>query len=305
MDRIYVMQLVRSFQVGEISRRTFLRRTTAALGSVAAANVLLAACSPVLDPSMMTPNPVVDEEATANQPAVGEMTTSDGVVSGMVAYPDPDGEELTGHLAYPEGDGAHPGIIVIQEWWGLNDHIKDVADRFAAAGYVALAPDLYKGQVATEPDEARKLVMELDMPAAVREIGQAIAYLLDQDYVSGDKVGIMGFCMGGGLVLQTALVNESLAVAIPFYGSPLSAEDAGKVTAPVLGLYGGADQGIPADAVKKMEEGLQAAGIPNQIIIYDGAPHAFFNDTRDSYTPAAAEDAWPRVLQWLNTYLRS
>ncbi|MCB0634899.1 MAG: dienelactone hydrolase family protein, partial [Lewinella sp.] len=208
-----------SFQVGEISRRTFLRRTTAALGSVAAANVLLAACSPVLDPSMMTPNPVVDEEATANQPALGEMSTSDGVVSGMVAYPDPDGEELTGHLAYPEGDGAHPGIIVIQEWWGLNDHIKDVANRFAAAGYVALAPDLYKGQVATEPDEARKLVMELDMAEAVNEIQAAIDYLLAQENVAGDKAGIVGFCMGGRLVLMTGLASDDVGAAVAYYGS--------------------------------------------------------------------------------------
>ena len=299
MDRIHVMELVRSFQVGEIDRRTFLKRTTAAIGSLAAANTLLAACAAF--PNEEAP-PVIDESQPAAAPG---METEGDLTVGIVEYPDTDDETLMGYLAYPSSGEAVPAIIVIQEWWGLNDHIMDVANRLAHEGYVTLAPDLYHGQVATEPDEARKLVMELDMPAAVREIGQAIAYLLDQDYVSGDKVGIMGFCMGGGLVLQTALVNESLAVAIPFYGSPLSAEDAGKVTAPVLGLYGGADQGIPADAVKKMEEGLQAAGIPNQIIIYDGAPHAFFNDTRDSYTPAAAEDAWPRVLQWLNTYLRS
>ncbi|MCB0092770.1 MAG: dienelactone hydrolase family protein [Caldilineaceae bacterium] len=303
-NRIYAMELVRSFQVGQLGRRDFLKRMTAVLGSAAAANMVLAACQP-LQPGQTVPPVTKSESGGEGEGSGAAAMSAAGLMTGMVDYPDVDNGTLMGYLARPEGDEPAPAVVVIQEWWGLNDHIMDVANRLAHEGYVTLAPDLYHGQVATEPDEARKLVMELDMPAAVREIGQAIAYLLDQEYVSGDKVGIIGFCMGGGLVLQTALVNESLAVAIPFYGSPLSAEDAGKVTAPVLGLYGGADQGIPADAVKKMEEGLQAAGIPNQIIIYDGAPHAFFNDTRDSYTPAAAEDAWPRVLQWLNTYLRS
>ena len=106
----------------------------------------------------------------------------------MIEYPDENEDEtLMGYLARPEGDEAAPAIIVIQEWWGLNDHIMDVTNRFAQQGYVALAPDLYKGEVATEPDEARKLVMEVDMPEAVREIQSAITYLLDQEYVSGDR----------------------------------------------------------------------------------------------------------------------
>ena len=301
MDRIYVMQLVRSFQVGEISRRTFLRRTTAALGSVAAANVLLAACSPVLDPSMMTPNPVVDEEATANQPAVGEMTTSDGVVSGMVAYPDPDGEELTGHLAYPEGDGAHPGIIVIQEWWGLNDHIKDVADRFAAAGYVALAPDLYHGVVTTEPDEARKEAMALGTQEAVAEIQAAIDFLKGQAMVNG-RFGIVGFCMGGGLVLQTAATSADINAAVPFYGTPLSTSQATQVSAPVLSFLGSRD-GIPASGYETMHTALTDAGVPNKFQLYEGAQHAFFNDTRASYNAEAAADAWQQTLNWFETYL--
>ncbi|MEZ4708118.1 MAG: dienelactone hydrolase family protein [Caldilineaceae bacterium] len=303
-NRIYAMELVRSFQVGQLGRRDFLKRMTAVLGSAAAANMVLAACQP-LQPEGAVPPVTKAESGGEGEGSGAAVMSAAGLVTSVVDYPDVDNGALMGYLARPEGDEPAPAVVVIQEWWGLNDHIMDVANRLAHEGYVALAPDLYHGEVATEPDEARKLVMALDMPAAVREIGQAIAYLLDQDFVSGDKVGITGFCMGGGLTLQTALVNESLAVAIPWYGSPLSAEDAGKVTAPVLGLYGGADQGIPVDAVKNMEEGLQAAGIPNQIIIYDGAPHAFFNDTRESYTPAAADDAWPRALQWLNTYLRS
>ena len=302
MDRIYVMQLVRSFQVGAIDRRTFLRRAGAALGSLAAANVLLAGCQPV---TAGVPRPVT--EATPTGEGVGSAETSQtseaGLAASMVEYPGPDGETLTGYLARPDDGKAYPAVIVIQEWWGLNEHIKDVTRRFANAGYVALAPDLYKGQVATEPDEARKLVMELDMPAAVEEIDSAAEYLLSQDYVAGDKAGVVGFCMGGGLALRSALAGDMMGAAVAFYGQPLSAEEAAGMQTPVLGLYGEKDGGIPVDAVKAMQAALTTAGVENEVKIYPGAAHAFFNDTRESYNKAAAEDAWPLVLAWFAKYL--
>ena len=297
MDRIYVMQLVRSFQVGELSRRTFLQRAAAATGSLAAANLLLAACQPV---QPVTPRPVVAEptDEPMAEPAMS------GVSTGPVEYPDTDGETLMGYLARPEGDDALPAVIVIQEWGGVDGHIKDVAGRFAAAGYVTLAPDLYHGVVATEPDEARKLVMELDMAAAVKEIQQAITYLLDRPDVAGDKVGIVGFCMGGGLVLQTGLADDRLAAAVAFYGSPLSPEQAAGFQAPLLGLYGALDNGNPVASVEAMGDALTAAGIPNEIHIYEGAQHAFFNDTRaSSYNADAATDAWAKTLAWFGEYL--
>jgi carboxymethylenebutenolidase len=307
MDRVYVMQLVRSFQCGFIGRREFLKRATAALGSAAAANTLLAACTPL---PAQPPPPVVEEpkaaEAPASQPAessVSETGAAGELIVEMVDYTDADGEVLMGYLARPAGDDKAPAVIVIQEWWGLNDHIKDVVRRFADEGFVALAPDLYHGQVTTEPDEARKLVMELDMAEAVREIQRAIDFLQAQDYVAGPKVGIVGFCMGGGLVLQTARVEEDLGAGVAFYGGALSPEEAKEVKAPILGLYGAADQGIPVDSVRAMEAALNEAGIENEFHIYDGAPHAFFNDTRDSYRPDAAADAWPRTLAWFRTHL--
>ena len=165
--------------------------------------------------------------------------------------------------------------------------------------------DSYKGQVATEPDEARKLVMELDMPAAVDEIGSAIDYLLAQDFVAGDQAGIVGFCMGGRLALMTALANDNLAVAVPFYGSPRTPEEAANVKAPMLGRYGAGDGGSPVEGVLAMQEARSASGIENEIQVYDGAPHGFFNDTRDSYRPEAAADAWQRVLAWFEKYLQS
>jgi carboxymethylenebutenolidase len=301
MDRIYVMQLVRSFQVGEISRRAFLSRATAAVGGLAAANLLLAACRPVQG----TPRPVV--EATATGEGVGtaatSQTTEEGLEAGMVNYPGPDGETLSGYQARPQGSDPLPTVVVIQEWWGLNEHIKDVVRRVANEGYVALAPDLYHGQVATEPDEARKLVMELDMAAAVAEIGSAVDYLLQQPYVQGPKAGIVGFCMGGGLALRTALADDTIGASVAFYGQPLGADEAATMQAPVLGLYGAEDQGIPADAIKMMQDALTAAGVDNEFQIYAGAPHSFFNDTRDSYRPEAAADAWQRTLAWFKQYL--
>jgi carboxymethylenebutenolidase len=306
MDRIYVMQLVRSFQVGQISRRVFLQRASVALGGMAAANMLLAACTPVTREGAVRPV----TEATPTGEGVGSaetnLTTEEGLIAEMVEYPGPDGAMLPGYLARPDDGAAHPGLIVLQEWWGLNEHIKDVTRRFAQQGYVVLAPDLYKGVVATEPDEARKLVMELDMPNAVAEIGSGADFLLGQDYVSGDQVGITGFCMGGRLTLMAALNDAGTgryAVAIPFYGSPLTPDEAAQVTTPILGLYGADDGGIPVAEVEAMGAALTAAGVDNQIIVYPGAPHSFFNDTRESYRPEAAADAWQQALAWLQKYL--
>lgn len=295
VDRIYVMQLVRSFQVGELSRRDFLKRASAALGSVAAANMLLAACSSSPNP---TPRPVVEEPAAAAEPDVQA-----GVAGEMVDYQDADGELLMGYLARPEAEGTYPAVVVIQEWWGLNEHIKDIARRLAGEGFAALAPDLYHGVSTTEPDEARKLVMELDMAGAVREIQRAVGFLLQQPFVAGPKVGIVGFCMGGGLVLQTALVEENVGAGVVFYGRPLGPDEAPRVKAPILGLFGSADQGIPVDGVEAMHAAFTQAGIENEYHIYNGAPHAFFNDTRSSYNAEAAADAWPRTLAWFRSHL--
>lgn len=302
MDRVYVMQLVRSFQVGQISRREFLTRAAAAVGSMTAATMLLAACGQT---GTQTPPPVVDEAQPTTAPTAAEAEAEAGLVTEMVEYPDTDGETLMGYLARPEGTEPLPAVVVIQEWWGLNEHIRDVTRRFARENFVALAPDLYKGVSTTEPDEARKLVMELDMMEAVREIQQAVAFLQNQDYVAGQQVGIVGFCMGGGLALNTALAEEDLGAVVAFYGSPLTPEQAAQVQAPVLGLYGSEDQGIPVADVEAMQAALEQAGIENEFEIYQGAGHAFFNDTRDSFDQEAADDAWPRTLAWFRNHLAS
>ncbi len=294
MDRIVVMELVRSFQLGQLDRRAFLARATKALGSAAAAGLLLSACQHADedDPPPVVTQPRRDDTETA---AVA------GLVAGMVDYPGPDGAELMGYLARPEGETARPGVVVVQEWWGLDDHIKELARRFAQAGYAALAPDLYHGAVTSEPDEARKLAMALDRDAAVDEIHSAADHL--RDAAGAPKVGAVGFCMGGWLVLQGALDDDALAAVVAFYGRPLGAEDAARARAPVMGNYGARAGALRGAAVGAMAQAREAAGVPVDGKVYEGAPHAFFNDTRPSYRAEAAQDAWARTLGWFETHL--
>ena len=295
MNRIEVMELVRSYQIGGLSRRQFLQRATAVIGSTIAANTLLAACDATPNEN---PPPVIDESQPAAEPGIetgGELTT------GIVTYPGLEGEELMGYQTYQTDADPKPAVIVIQEWWGLNEHIKDVARRFAQAGYAALAPDLYHGIVTTEPNEARKQAIALDTLNAVGEIGQAIAYLQAQDFVSGGT-GIVGFCMGGGLVFQSAANLDSVSAGTGFYGSPLNAEQARQVSAPILSFLGTADS-IPVSSFEAMHAVFDENNIENHFQLYDGAQHAFFNDTRASYDEAAASDAWQRTLAWFEQHL--
>lgn len=215
-----------------------------------------------------------------------------------------NGQTVPGYLALPESTPA-PGVIVIQEWWGLDSHIKDVADRFAREGFVALAPDLYHGQVAAEPDEARKLAMELNHDHAVAEIDAGARYLLGRPEVTGPKVGVVGFCMGGGLSLLTACRSNNVGAAVVFYGrNPNPIDQVRNLSCPLLGIYGEADQGIPPSEVERLREALSAAGKEFDLHIYPDAPHAFFNDTRPSYRPDASADAWRRTLAFFREHLR-
>src|SRR5512136_642327 len=158
-----------------------------------------------------------------------------------------------GYLAQPDDHQLHPGIVVIQEWWGLVPHIKDVAERFAREGFVALAPDLYHGQATEEPDEARKLAMALDAQRAVQEIAAAARYLKKLAAVAPKQMGTVGWCMGGGLSLSAAAHNGDIGATVAFYGRPLTAGDTAKLHVPVLGLYAENDHGIPVEAVRAFE----------------------------------------------------
>ena len=214
-----------------------------------------------------------------------------------------NGTTTPGYLARPEAPG--PGVIVIQEWWGLVDHIKDVCDRFADEGFVALAPDLYHGRSTTSADQAGKMMMALRIDEAERDLAAAIDYLVAQPEVSTKKVGTVGFCMGGALSLFAASKNAEVGACVVFYGGhPAVKPDLPALQAPVLGIYAGKDTFVSPDVVKKLDEELTGLGKRHEFHTYPGADHAFFNDARrEVYDPAAAADAWSRTLAFLRREL--
>jgi len=212
---------------------------------------------------------------------------------------------LKAYLVEPRGKGPFPGVVVIQEWWGLNDQIKGVADRLASEGYVALAPDLYHGKSTTDPEKAHELLRGLDENEALSDLETAVDYLRGLSEVGKGKVGSIGFCMGGGLSLRLALRRPDLSGAVVFYGSPETDPALLKKAAcPVLGLFGEEDQGISRDKVEAMAKGLREAGKEAEIHFYPKAGHAFFNETRPSYVPEAATDAWKRTVAFLQARLK-
>jgi len=218
-----------------------------------------------------------------------------------------NGSTVAGYLAVPES-GSGPGVVVIQEWWGLVDHIKDVCDRFAADGFVALAPDLYHGEATTEPDEAGKLMMALNLERAARDLTGAVEALAERDETTSGDVGVVGFCMGGGLALWLGtLAPAQVSAVVPFYGViPWEAAqpDYGRLRAAVQGHYGTADGFVSVDDVRALEGRLREEGVEVEIHLYDGLDHAFFNDTRpEVYDADAAQQAWARTIEFLRTRL--
>jgi carboxymethylenebutenolidase len=221
-------------------------------------------------------------------------------VGAIVAFP-ANGRKARGYLSRREGGG--PGIIVIQEYWGLVGHIKKVADRFAASGYVALAPDLYHGESAESPDEAGKLMMALRVEETEKDLRGACEYLASQS--AGDKLGVVGFCMGGQLALFAASKNDRIGACVDFYGiHPKVTPDYDRIQCPVLGLFAAKDGYVGPDAVKTLEAKLEAAGVETDFHVYPAVDHAFFNDERkEVYDVAAATDAWSRVLAFFKKNL--
>jgi carboxymethylenebutenolidase len=215
-----------------------------------------------------------------------------------------NGGQTEGYLAIPE-QGTGPGVVVIQEWWGLVDHIKDVCDRFAAAGFVALAPDMYHGKIAKSPDEAGKLMMALRIDELEKDLRGTIQYLLDHKATTDEKVGTVGFCMGGALSLYAASKNAGVGACVVFYGiHPNVKPDLANLQAPVLGIFAERDRSVPPAAVRELEQQLKAAGKTVEMHIYRGTDHAFFNDQRpEVYNAAASEDAWSRTIEFFHQHL--
>ena len=225
--------------------------------------------------------------------------------SKSVSYKSGD-ETVQAVLYTPAGKGPFPAIIVIHEYWGLNDWVKDQASKLADQGYVALAIDLYRGKVATTPDVAHELMRGVPEDRAKRDLHAAFEFLQSQTNVKKDRIGAIGWCMGGGYSLDAALQEPTLAADVINYGRLATDTDAlKKINAPILGLFGGQDHGITPDDVHKFEASMKQLGKKIDVKIYDDAGHAFENPTnKDGYRAEDAADAWKRTVSFLAENLK-
>lgn len=219
-----------------------------------------------------------------------------------IHYPGETGD-VSAHLALPTESLKHPGIIVIHENRGLNPHTRDVAERVALEGFVAIAPDALSplGGTPEDVDEARSMIQQLDTSSTVKNFVAAVRYLKTHPQTTG-KVGVMGFCWGGGMTNQVVVNSTDVQAAVPFYGRQPASEDVPKITCPLLLHYAGRDERINA-GIPAFEAALKDAGIEYKIFMYEGAEHAFFNDTGPRYHEAAAKLAWERTITFFKQKL--
>ena len=215
-----------------------------------------------------------------------------------------DGRAAGGYLAEPEAEGSHPALIVIHEWWGLNDHVKDIAERFAKKGYVTLAPDLYDGTVTKDSAKAGELMQGLDQGKALEILSGAVNFLRGQASVTSEKIGVTGFCMGGTFSLLLACHKSGIKASAPFYGDVPADEVIKNLSAPVLFIGAENDPWITMDKMERLRAAIQKFGKEGEVKIYNGVGHAFFNDTRpEAYDRVAAQDAWNSVGEFLASKL--
>lgn len=225
----------------------------------------------------------------------------------MVQFPSNTPQGKTGaFLVAPKVQGKYPGVILIHEIWGLVDHIKDVGTRLARQGYVALAVDLFEGKTLTKLEDGRKLRQQLTEEKVLADLNGGHAYLKNLENVNPNRIGCIGFCMGGGLSLLFACHNQEIAAAVVFYGRNPSPIDLVKnLSCPILCNYAGADLSITEEDIDLLKDTLTKYGKSFDIKTYPDAPHGFFNDTREAYRPDAAKDAWERVLRFYDKYLKA
>lgn len=218
----------------------------------------------------------------------------------------PDGGGTDAFIAAPSGSGPVPAVIMVFEWWGMNDQIRDMARRMAQQGYYTIIPDLYHGKAATTPEEAHELMRGLEDTRVFSELDAAAAWLHAQKRCAGTKLGVMGFCMGGGITLRYALRTPSVSAAVMFYGAPeTDPEKLAGLQAALQGHFGAEDQGITPDRVDAFREALKKAGKDAELYVYSGAGHAFMHDGAPSYRADAAKIAWARTLSFLQKHLKS
>ena len=284
-----IENLVEAYREGSLDRRAFLARLVAVTGSMAAAHMLL-------ETSGLAGTLVSEVESRRIE-----------VASEAVTYPGPGGATLGGYLSAPRGSERHPGVLVIHENRGLNDHTRDVARRFAAEGFTALAPDILARKGGTgsmaSPDKAREAIGTISGAEALADLEAGLAYLDSHPRVRRGQLASVGFCWGGARSFLLAAESERLKAAVVFYGSAPPPEQLAKVRVPVLGLYGETDERITS-AVPAVAEAMAKAGKRFEHKVYPGAAHAFFNDAGERYNAEAAKDAWSRTLAFLRAHLK-
>jgi len=222
----------------------------------------------------------------------------------MIAFQRPDGKDCSGYYSEPSEGKTAPGVVLIQEWWGLNDQIKGMADDLVEQGFRVLVPDLYRGDVTLEQAEAQHKMEDLDFNDATdQDIRGAVQYLKK---THSSQVAVMGFCMGGILTMLSAIhLSEEIQAAISWYGvPPEEGGDPSTISIPVQGHFGTADSFFPPKAVDALEEKLKAGDVDYDFYRYEGAEHAFGNETGDSYDAAAKDKAWARSLAFLNEHIQ-
>lgn len=280
-----IIDLYNQYQSGSLERREFLKKLAVLTGGSVAACILL----PVLESSYATAQVIPEDDPRLD--------------TAYINYPSESGE-VRASLARPKGEAKLPGVIVIHENRGLNPHTEDVARRVALEGFTAIAPDALSpfGGTPEDVSEAGALMRELDSQATLDHFVAAVKYLKTRPDAAG-TVGCMGFCWGGGLTNQVAVNAPDLTAAAPFYGSQPAAEDVPKIKASMLLHYAGLDERINA-GIEAFEEALKAAEVEYQIYMYEGAGHAFFNDTGSRYHEEAAQLAWERTISFFNEKLK-
>jgi carboxymethylenebutenolidase len=306
MQRYLGEEMIEDYHTGELTRRQMLKRLLGICGSAATAAALLAACG----------------EGTATQPAAtagAAAPSAAGAASPLsVAADDPDvtGSDVTfqsdtainGYVARPKAEGTYPGVIVIHENRGLTDHIRDVARRLAKAGYVALSPDLASragGTATVGADKITGFFANSKPEDLLKDLNSAVDFLGQQSGVQPDKYGTVGFCFGGAFVLRLAAANPKIAAAVCYYGvTPHPASQMSATNAAILGQYGATDQRVDA-TIPALEQVMQQSGKTFQKYLYEGAGHAFNNDTGQNYNQEAAVAAWQRTLDWFGKYLKA
>lgn len=259
--------------------------------------VALAGCAPA---------PTRDD--TAAETGTGSSAASSFAAQGSeVTYADIDGTEITGYMAVPEGDGPFPALVLIHEWWGLNDNIRSLADDFAARGYVALAVDMYEGESTTDQAKARELSsgVQNNMERAQENLRQAAAFLREQPNVKGDALASVGWCFGGGWSYQMARNDFGLDASVMYYGRFSPHDDHSHMKTDIIGHFGAEDMSIKVDDVETFQATLRTGSGAHEIYIYPNAGHGFANeDNAEAYNPEAAALAWQRTMTFLTEHVR-